>query len=434
MSKSGDILAVLDIFKQGPRRMIQTKLVAFVALAAATFPPFAVADISSHKPGPGANRKDYAGDASCVSCHKGKSQSYQHNPHHLTSQFPTPDTVRGSFQNGSNTLTIVDAAQAAEPGLRFVMESRKDGLFETAQSGWGADVFQRSERIDLVTGSGARGQTYLYWQGNRLFELPVSYWSDGHRWINSPGYVDGTADFSRPVNPACLECHATYIRALSSDPRTNRYDRESLIPGIACESCHGPAANHVRHRTRHETAAKDSTEDGVLNPAKFSRDRQVDLCAECHNGIQREALAPTFSYVPGRPLSEYFKPLPSPDVEHPDVHGNQVGLLQKSKCYRSSPQMSCSTCHDVHTTGQSLESYSAKCLGCHNWQSCGVSSKLGHQIVNQCIDCHMPVEQTNVIVSQSAGKEVRATMRNHWIKVYPNAVQPAKAATAAARP
>jgi len=311
------------------------------------------------------------------------------------------------------------------------MESRKDGFFETARSGWNSDVFQRTERIDLVTGSGKRGQTYLYWQRDRLFELPVSYWSDGHRWINSPGYIDGTADFSRVVNPACLECHATYIRALSTDPGTNRYDRESLIPGISCESCHGPGANHVGMEANHETGPKNSAQPGILNPAKFSRDRQVDLCAECHNGIQREALAPTFSYVPGQPLSEYFKPLPSPDVEHPDVHGNQVGLLQRSKCFRSSAKMSCSTCHDVHTTGQSAASYSLKCLTCHTWQRCGMSKKMGAQIQNQCIECHMPVEETNVIVSETAGQVVHAKMRNHWIKVYAG-VRPAETSGTAA--
>ena len=31
----------------------------------------------------------------------------------------------------------------------------------------------------------------------------------------------------------------------------------------------------------------------------------------------------------------------------------------------------------------------------------------------------MPVEATNVIVSETAGEVVRAKMRNHWIKVYP---------------
>lgn len=385
--------------------------------------------LSSPLEGPLATeRPGYAGDETCVSCHRQLSQSYEHTPHHLTSQFPTPKSVLGSFRDGDNSLTIVDSKQSAEPGLEFVMGAREGGLFETARTGWNPDVYQRTERIDLVTGSGKRGQTYLYWQGDRLFELPVSYWSDGRRWINSPGYIDGTADFSRAVNPACLECHATYIRALSSDRATNRFDRRSLVPGLSCESCHGPGANHARLRLAHRTDSNASSKEDILNPAKFSRDRQVDLCAECHNGIQREPLAPPFSYVPGQPLSAYFKPLPSPNVEHPDVHGNQVGLLQRSKCYRSSEKMNCSTCHDVHTTGQPAESYAQKCLGCHEWRSCGMAKKIGHPIVNECINCHMPVEQTNVIVSQTAGQIVHATMRNHWIKVYADVRLPRSAA------
>jgi len=372
------------------------------------------------------NRAGYAGDDSCLACHKERGQSYERSPHHLTSQLPTLGTVHGSFDKGSNSLTIVDQTQTPNPGLEFRMETRSDGLFETARSGWGADVYVRTERIDLVTGSGARGQTYLYWQGDRLYELPVSYWSDGHRWINSPGYVDGTADFSRPVNPACLECHASYVRSLSNDPRTNRYDRESLIVGISCESCHGPGAEHVRVKTAKQ--GNSAAAGAILNPAKFSRDRQVDLCAECHNGIAREALAPTFSYLPGRPLSESFRQLPGSDAAHPDVHGNQVGLLQRSKCYQASEQMNCSTCHDVHAARKSAEFYAGKCLGCHQWQQCGEAANMGHAIVGKCIDCHMPIEQTNAIVSETAGKLVHATMRNHWIKVYPDARLPESSA------
>ena len=82
--------------------------------------------------------------------------------------------------------------------------------------------------------------------------------------------------------------------------------------------------------------------------------------------------------------------------------------------------MNCTICHDVHTTGKSAAFYSAKCLTCHQWQSCGMARKVGHdRIANRCIDCHMPVEETNVIVSETAGKVVHAKMRNHWIKIYP---------------
>jgi len=373
------------------------------------------------------NRSGFVGNATCFSCHKEQSQTYEHTAHRLTSQLPTTRSVLGPFRDGENVLTIVDSTNTAQPALRFVMESRKDGFFETAETGWDSLSVKRSERIDVITGSGTRGQTYLYWRGDRLFELPVSYWSEGHKWINSPGYVDGTAEFSRVVNPGCLECHSTYIRPLSTDPNTNRYDRSTFVPGLSCETCHGPGAEHVRIETAHRSGSSASSVTGILNPAKFSRDRKVDLCAECHNGIQRTPLAPAFSYVPGQPLSDYYKQLAPADVEHPDVHGNQVGLLQRSKCYVASKTMTCTTCHDVHTAERPAESYSAKCLGCHTWQSCKVSAKSGHQIVNDCINCHMPVEQTNVIVSQTANNVVHARMRNHWIKIYPEAQRsPAK--------
>jgi hypothetical protein len=381
------------------------------------------AAVSSSQPGePAASRAGYAGDAVCLDCHKEQALSYLHTSHHLTSRLANKDSVLGSFTPGSNVLMIVDPARTTtQPGLYFKMEAKNGGYYEAAVTGWGKDLLSQTERIDIVTGSGVRGATYLYWSGDRLYELPVSYWTNGHQWINSPGYENGTAKFSRPINPGCLECHATYIRALSADPLTNRYDRSSFIPGISCETCHGPGAEHV---ARQKVGTATAQGQAILNPAKFSRDRQVDLCALCHNGIQREALTPAFSYVPGDPLSNYFKPLQTDPVEHPDVHGNQVGLLQRSRCYLSSQNMTCSTCHDVHAPEHTAASYSEKCLTCHRWESCGVAETLGHRIASNCIDCHMPVEPTNVIVSDTAGKQVRAKMRNHWIKIYPGTRMP----------
>jgi hypothetical protein len=155
-----------------------------------------------------------------------------------------------------------------------------------------------------------------------------------------------------------------------------------------------------------------------LNPAKFSRDRQVDLCALCHNGIRREEFAPAFSFVPGKALDNYMQPNTGEIAAHPDVHGNQVGLLQKSRCYLSSPQMSCSTCHDVHQPERPAAAYSDRCLSCHQVESCGMSKTMGRKIADNCIDCHMPVEPTNAIASETAGAVIRPKMRNHWIKVY----------------
>ncbi len=370
-------------------------------------------------------RSGFAGDAACLSCHKEQGLPYLHTSHHLTSQPANGKSILGSFRPGSNVLMIVNPAHdSAEPPLYFKMEQKSDGFYESAVTGWSPNLQTQRERIDIVTGSGVRGQTYLHWEGDQLFELPVSYWTDGHQWINSPGYENGTADFSRPVNPGCMECHATYIKPLSDDPLTNRYDRESLVTGISCESCHGPGAVHVAKQHLSRSGLTGQADHTILNPASFSRDRQVDLCALCHNGIQREELAPVFSYIPGRPLNDYFKPLAVNTAEHPDVHGNQVGLLQRSRCYLSSPGMTCSTCHDVHAPERSAAAYSDHCLTCHQWQSCGMAKKIGHDITKNCIDCHMPVEPTTIIVSETADKVVRAKMRNHWIKVYPGAGTP----------
>ncbi len=368
-----------------------------------------------------AEREGLIGDATCADCHRAQCASYVHTAHHLTSQLPAKGSVLGSFVTGSNELVIVPEGNAAGlPGLRFHMERKGDALTETATSGDGADAVTQTEVIGVVTGSGTRGQTYLYWHGDALFELPVSYWTDGKRWINSPGYQNGTADFSRPVTAACMECHSTYLQTVSGNADGNRFRKETLEVGISCERCHGAAAAHVaRYRSGGPAEA-----DRIVNPARLSRDRQVELCAYCHSGIQREAVAPAFSYEAGQPLANYFKPIEGSSAEHPDVHGNQVGLLERSRCFRESAGMTCSTCHDTHAPEKAAASYSIECMSCHAWQACKVAKAIGVRAKANCIDCHMPVEKTNVIVSRTEGEELHASMRNHWIRVYPEARLP----------
>jgi hypothetical protein len=363
-----------------------------------------------------------SGDAQCLSCHKEQGEAYAHTAHRLTSQLANRESVLGSFQTGSNVLMIADpATAAADPGLYFKMEARPDGFFQTAVAGWPGAFKSRSERMDIVIGSGVRGQSFLSWRKDQLFELPVSYWSAGGQWINSPGYKNGTMNFSRAVTPRCLECHATSIKALSPDPLANHYERQSLRPGITCERCHGDAAAHMDLHTQPEktTRPAGAGREAILNPARFSRDRQVDLCALCHNGIRSEELAAAFTYVPGEALDKYLQP--AEIATRPDVHGNQVGLLKSSRCYLSSPGMSCSTCHDVHQPERTAASYSSRCLSCHQVESCGMAKKMGPAIAGNCIDCHMPVQTTNAIVSETAGRVIQPKMRNHWIKVYPAA-------------
>jgi hypothetical protein len=397
-----------------------------LSLALLLSPSSAVSGQADRLEQAGGNATEHAGDAACLGCHKQQALSYLRTSHHRTSQEVTHDSMKLSLPDGAATLIIVDPAKTSvEPGLSFQMKLSGGHYFQSAVTGWGSTLQTRTEPMDVVIGSGRRGQTFLYWDAERLFELPASYWTEGHQWINSPGYGDGTADFNRPINPGCLECHATAIRPLSASPLTNSYERNTLVTGISCETCHGAGGNHIARQRLSSSSGSKAHDDAILNPTRFSRDRQVDLCALCHSGIQRDEIAPAFSYRPGEPLDNYFRPFASGDVDRPDVHGNQVGLLRRSRCYLSSPKMSCSTCHDVHGAERPAAAYSDRCLTCHTWQSCGVAKKIGPSIADNCIDCHMPVQATTVIVSETAGKVTRATMRNHWIKVYPDRASPA---------
>lgn len=378
-------------------------------------------------------RTGYVGDEACTPCHKQQSISYRETAHHLTSQPPDKTSILGSFKDGENILMIANPATTdVHARLFFKMDFKEGGYYQTAVAEAGEMKLTRSGRIDVVIGSGVRGQSYLYWSGDTLYELPVSYWSEGKQWINSPGYEDRTANFKRPVDPRCLECHASYIHPLSTDPHTNVYDKDSLVTGISCESCHGPGADHIAIEGASSSKQRKRASDSILNPVKFIRDRQMDQCALCHNGAQRHELTPAFTYLPDQPLDQYLAASPIDPADQPDVHGNQVGLLTKSRCYLASSSMSCYTCHDVHGPERAAAAYSDRCLRCHKWKSCGVSHTMGGSITHNCIDCHMPLQQSGSVVPLTAGKFLPTSIRSHWIKVYPG-TDPASAPQSALR-
>jgi Cytochrome c554 and c-prime len=355
------------------------------------------------------SRANYVGDDACNGCHQDKVESYHRTAHYLTSRFPSKDSILGNFSSDENIL------KTSNPDLFFRMEAKDNGFLQTAVQGVSPYVTSRTERFGLVVGSGGKGQTFLFWKGDLLFQMPVSYWKDVG-WVNSPGYRDGVAYFDRPVNSRCLECHGTYFDSLA--PPINRYSQTGLTVGITCEKCHGPGREHV-HRIRSKSSETPS-DMAILNPSRFSRERQMDLCAWCHAG-HGEPILPTFSYVPGEPLDKYLA-LPQPDPDAPiDVHGSQVELLKKSRCFQSST-MTCMTCHDVHTTQKDHAAFSEHCLHCHKVES---HPKIGKPVANNCIDCHMPKQQTNLIVFNWNGGRVSPEVRNHWIKVYPVASTPA---------
>jgi len=365
---------------------------------------------------------EYLGDAACGQCHMDKFVGYEKTAHHLTSQTANKESIVGNFSPGSNTMAT------ANPNLTFRMDEKGDNFYQTAiwgppsegptanpSTSAGSGTRTRTERLDLVIGSGGKGQTYLYWRDDQLFQLPVGYSTVLHQWINSPGYTDGTANFERAIIPRCLECHATYFKSVFPDPEFNMYDTKSFELGISCERCHGPGRGHAG-----KYGSRSSVHPGreIINPAKLSPARQADVCAQCHGGQGERFLLPAFSYVPGQPLEEYVDLGPIDSAKDVDVHGKQGKLMMKSRCYQMSANLNCSTCHDVHMREPDLAAMSRHCLNCHKVEASATHRKVGEGITENCIDCHMPTLESKVVDLDVNGKKVRPRFRTHWIKIY----------------
>lgn len=342
---------------------------------------------------------------SCNPCHEQIVRRYVQTAHFTTSARATARSIKGTFSAGHNVL------RTGSPGISFQMERRGDAFYQTGIDS--ANARSATARFDFVIGSGRRGQSYLYWRQGLLFELPVSYLTGLHQWINSPGYRDGEIDFSRMIVPRCLECHSTAF-PLTHDRSAITYAGGYQL-GISCVKCHGDGHRHVQHHASHPGEVRGRY---ILNPARFSRERQVDNCALCHSGA-RELRQPPFSYRPGANLDDYLYPASDPVDLMPDVHGNQVGLLQRSKCFRSSPTMACATCHDVHQPQRTVAQFAQKCLACHHGLRHPRAAEIGARLIPECIDCHMPNERSRAIEINTPSARFALSFRNHAIGVYP---------------
>ena len=199
----------------------------------------------------------------------------------------------------------------------------------------------------------------------------------------------------------------------------NRYRPTGAVLGISCETCHGSGREHAR---RERSALRALLPRAMINPGRLPRVRQLDACALCHAGTAALRTLP-FAYVPGQPLEQRSDLWTTPDTGEIDVHGNQVALLERSRCFRSS-QMTCATCHDVHGEQRDVVALSGRYLTCHTMQSCGLFPSHGQELVGRCVDCHMPALTSTVLISNYLGRPVRVQVRTHWIKVYPQLQAP----------
>ncbi|HEX2606402.1 MAG TPA: multiheme c-type cytochrome, partial [Flavisolibacter sp.] len=231
-------------------------------------------------------------------------------------------------------------------------------------------------------------------------------------------------DFGRFIGGNCFECHSSFAKSrlnASTAGIEEALDRSSILYGIDCERCHGPAIDHVNY---HEAHPEDKKAKYLVDIAHLERDRKLDVCAVCHSGNKKLQQISTFQFRPGDTLSNFFVLWQDQNSKAGfDVHGNQFQMLSQSPCFLQSKTLECSSCHDPHTNAiADVSVYSAKCMSCHSSMThpqVDQQSGLG-QLQQNCIDCHMPNQPSRAISFETDDRKGKTSyfLRTHKIGIY----------------
>jgi tetratricopeptide (TPR) repeat protein len=348
-----------------------------------------------------AEQSAYVNTQECAACHARIFASYQ-----LTG-------MARSFYPATPGPTIEDFYHAPSD-THYSMFQRQGKYY---QRRWqigpdGRPINEEELGVDFVMGSGNHARTYLHRTARgTLLELPLGWYSEKGGFVAmNPGYDTPHPPSHRPVAYECMFCHNSYPQIPTGH---GSYGSEpvftgSLPQGIDCQRCHGAGAKHVQ-TARATGASLQAIRAAIVNPARLSKDRQMEVCLQCHlettstrlpSLIRRFYRAP-FSYVPGQPLGAFVISFDhAPGSGHDDKFeiAGAAYRLRKSKCFvLSKGEMTCETCHNPHDIPRGPAAttyYSGICSGCHATSLARLASAGTHPPGNDCISCHMPKRRT----------------------------------------
>ncbi len=211
---------------------------------------------------------------------------------------------------------------------------------------------------DWAFGAGDQAVTFVSrLDAEHYREEGKSWYRKRNAYGRTPGAATTAGTIYRIFDPSgailrCFACHSTGPLTLAAD--------EAILPsefGVRCESCHGPAAAHVRSPAEFHPG----------NPGSLAADRLNDFCGACH----RMPLA----------ANETLDFRDAWNVRH------QPPTLAASACFRESGgRLSCLTCHSPHRQVEhNLAAYNAACKMCH--AAAGHKQPIG---ARPCVSCHMP--------------------------------------------
>ncbi|MEP2279390.1 multiheme c-type cytochrome [Maribacter sp.] len=354
--------------------------------------------------------KNFVASETCLECHQDIYKAHLRTAHFNTSSFADSAHILGNFEKGENELNLT--------GVRFKMIEERNDFFQLSKAKFG-DTDVLKSKIDIVIGSGVKGQSYLHWEDDRLSQLQVSYFKPTGNWVNSPNFPNQY--YTRKVDDNCLKCHVTFAKNTNVSGNGNMYDREQMLLGVDCQRCHGPSEEHVKY---HRANPDDKQSSFISSYTNYTRQQRLDACAVCHSGLQAQQIKGNpFLFLAGDTLSQFSKNYKNYDTNLKlDVHGNQMGLLGSSSCFINSTEMDCVTCHDPHVNQRSNANvFNSKCLTCHDTEKINsLTVNTIHNSAQNCISCHMPLVPSEVmkLKIESEVDEIPVYIRTHLIGIY----------------
>lgn len=350
----------------------------------------------------------------CAPCHADIWRSYQRTGMARSFYRPAPEKMIENFGRGN---MYRHEPSGIDYQMIHVRDARGDRYLQS-QSGPGFDGKRTSaltNSIDFVMGSGNHARTYLHrTPRGTLQQLPLAWYAEnGGYWAMSPGYDRADHQgFQRSVTYDCMFCHNAYPEIPADTGPRSPPVFTSLPEGIDCQRCHGDGAAHMALARKGSGSAE--IRKAIVNPARLTGERQLDVCAQCHlettssplpGSIVRYERAP-FSYRPGEPLGDFqlhFDHSPGTGRDAKFEISSSVYRLRQSACFRKSKgALTCTTCHNPHEVlrgEQAARHYNTVCLQCH---------QTPHTRSTGCIECHMPKRRTE--------DAVHVAMTDHYIQ------------------
>ena len=331
------------------------------------------------------------GNEACAKCHSNIFETYVKTPMARGSGPATQGFLPGEFVHAASGVRYRVYLENGDAWMRFDRE--------------GEAPLHGKRKLEYFIGSGLRGKTFTFSDESFSFELPINFYS---RPGGSPGGVwdmepksqrANEMPLTSPAASSCLSCHTSDAQAPEAGTE-NKY-RSPLFAhgGVTCERCHGSDVSHgVTEQKSLKSGAEISRANapgraGTVNPAKLAPSRRDAVCMQCHlegNASVSQPGRHLFEFRPGDDLSEFVRYyVYSGDGKDNARAVGQFEALAQSKCKRvTGDAMTCTTCHDPHSSPAASERvgyFRGKCLTCH-----GEPFGAKHHVEQQnCAACHM---------------------------------------------